>query len=425
VPKPKIIYVLVLTVNPSPLKQIKRLVENTNFGIEIVTLTQFISRSMYNYLSNNLILKTIKFHLRYFISIILLFLFSCHKNFDIIDSLQNDESGQLSIQDAQQWFNKQHSNVNNSRQSAENTKAPNWSHASSLDFEFGEGIVVPLAYQQNYSVSFIKNKKDTKQKPKATMSLNSLNYLVVYKDKDNKYVEQVVSIIPEEEYVLKSNYMKGQNPFDGMIQVRNWEDKLIKGYVYENGKRIGDIVDTKNKKVLLLDCYETSYYLCPPENLTSSGEIINYAGCDYLSTSSACFTNIGSSTGDGGDSGYSSILGFNYLETPTQKAAKLAAKVRTEYREIGKCIQFANALKKAMQSNNISGKFLEVKTNTSNEFIFSSLHPNQAISETGLHVAIRVGDTVFDNVNYNGVDYNSWRNSLDALHGITITPTDF
>lgn len=107
--------------------------------------------------------------MRYFISIILLFLFSCQKNFDIIDSLQNDESGQLSIQDAQQWFNKQHSNVNNSRQSAENTKAPNWNRASSLDFEFGEGIVVPLAYQQNYSVSFIKNKKYTTQNPKAVM----------------------------------------------------------------------------------------------------------------------------------------------------------------------------------------------------------------------------------------------------------------
>ena len=75
--------------------------------------------------------------------------------------------------------------------------------------------------------------------------------------------------------------------------------------------------------------------------------------------------------------------------------------------------------------NNIAGKVLQVKTNVANQNIFSSLYTDAAISVNGFHQAIQVGDTVFDNMNPNGVDYNLWYNSLAAINGFYIITENF
>lgn len=226
----------------------------------------------------------------------LLVLFSCQKTLDKVNPYQTDELEGLSIGNVQQWFDENHRDDMNLRRSEQNTKSPNWNRALYLDFKFGEAVAVPIRYKENYSVSFIKNKKDSQQGPQATMPLNSLNYLIVYKDKDNKYIEEVVSIIPEENYVLKSNHMKKNNSFDGMIHISNWDGELLKGFLYEKGKVIGENLGSVNKSLRvarLLDCYQTDYFMCPSENLASNGEILNYAGCSYMFSSPSTCYNIG------------------------------------------------------------------------------------------------------------------------------------
>ncbi|MBO0950685.1 papain fold toxin domain-containing protein [Fibrella forsythiae] len=362
-----------------------------------------------------------------FIVFFLLGLLSCQNNYDIESPFIKDELEGLSIEGVQQWFNEKHNNLSSLRQSSKNKKVPNWRKSLFLDFKFGEAVVTPLVYEQNYSVSFIKNKKDNTQTPRTTILLNSLSYLVVYKDKDDKYIEEIVNVIPEENYLVKSKRLNNKAPFDGMINVYSWDGELTKGYIYENGKIIGDnlSVNDKNLRLRLLDCYTIDYYLCPSENLTSSGEIMSYAGCDFMFSSTACFNLGGSSASGGGGDTYSDILGFNAVDTPLEKTRKLAAKVPQAFKQNLQCVPFANALKKAMMNSNISGKLLEVRSSSS--FIISDLYNNglTAISTNGYHAAIRVGDTVFDNLNPNGVDYNSWRGALDSSGGITVTSTDF
>ena len=168
------------------------------------------------------------------------------------------------------------------------------------------------------------------------------------------------------------------------------------------------------------DCYETSYYLCPSENVNSSGEITNYAGCGYLYSTTSCFNTSSSSNGDGGG-GYSAILGFFNIETPIEKARKLAASVPKRYQEIGFCTQYSNFLKKQLLMSNILGKVLQVRSNTPNQNILSDLHPQEAISTNGFHQAIQVGDTVFDNMNPGGIDYNA----LGSPSGIKVTSESF
>ena len=114
--------------------------------------------------------------------IILLFLLSCQKNLDSIGILQDIDSNELSIQKAKLWFEQKYNNTN-ARLNEKNNKTTHWEKAYFHQFPFGEGIVIPISYQINSSVSFIKNKKINKQEPKATMAINSLNYLLIYKAK--------------------------------------------------------------------------------------------------------------------------------------------------------------------------------------------------------------------------------------------------
>lgn len=359
---------------------------------------------------SNLILASILF----FISI------SCKKTLDF-NKIEPVNSGDYSqpISDEKEWFEKKYNDFK-TRYTDNNKKTLLWEKSYYHNFEFGRALVVPILFDQNYSVSFIKNKQSNQQNPKTTLPLNSLNYLLIKNDLNNQYTDELVNIIPEENYIVKLQNKKGDVAFDGMIQITDWNNNFKKGYFVENGKIKGNTIDKKSK-ALLIDCYETSYYLCPPENLSSSGEVINYAGCSYLYSSSNCFS-IGSSS-DGGGS-YSDVLGYYYYENPVEKTRKLVAKVPNAYKQLNYCVQFSNALKKSMIQNNIAGKLLQVRTIVSNQNIYYQ-QLNSNISTNGFHQAILVGDTVFDNMNPNGVDYNFWVSNLVSGQGHNITSEDF
>lgn len=78
-----------------------------------------------------------------------------------------------------------------------------------------------------------------------------------------------------------------------------------------------------------------------------------------------------------------------------------------------------------MQANNINGQLVEIRTKINNQFLMSDLNPSAAIATNGYHQAILVGNIIFDNMNPNGVDYNSWYNSLHAPNGFNETKTPF
>lgn len=73
-----------------------------------------------------------------------------------------------------------------------------------------------------------------------------------------------------------------------------------------------------------------------------------------------------------------------------------------------KCKEFANSLEKIMKEEGIQGERIHVKSETG--FVYSD--KNGAISSNGTHDAIRIGDTVYDNLNPNGISYDDWAKDL-------------
>lgn len=78
-----------------------------------------------------------------------------------------------------------------------------------------------------------------------------------------------------------------------------------------------------------------------------------------------------------------------------------------------KCKQFAKNFEQLLLDQKVKGKKICLK---SEALIFSDKNGN--ISETGDHVAIQVGDMVFDNNNVDGVPYNKWLDDLGGTYFI-------
>ncbi len=96
---------------------------------------------------------------------------------------------------------------------------------------------------------------------------------------------------------------------------------------------------------------------------------------------------------------------------------ELAEKVPDKYKENFKCDQFADEMEKLMKESGVSGEKISVQSKT--DYIWSDKYG--VISENGRHYAIKVGDTVFDNLNPQGISYSDWLSDL----GISDLPSMF
>ena len=65
-----------------------------------------------------------------------------------------------------------------------------------------------------------------------------------------------------------------------------------------------------------------------------------------------------------------------------------------------------------MQKEGIHGEEVYLRSKT--DFIWSD--KNGLITKNGEHVGIRVGDTIFDNLNPSGVPLKTWMNDLGVGH---------
>lgn len=95
-------------------------------------------------------------------------------------------------------------------------------------------------------------------------------------------------------------------------------------------------------------------------------------------------------------------------KTDVEKTKELSDEVPDEYKQNYQCDKYANSLEEKMKSNNISGEKIEVTS--SGKYCISD--ENGMISKNGKHWAIKVNDTVFDNLHPNGIPYAEWYEDL-------------
>ncbi len=107
--------------------------------------------------------------------------------------------------------------------------------------------------------------------------------------------------------------------------------------------------------------------------------------------------------------------------------AKLADEIPNKFKQLNMCKEFAASLKDLMMKNNLKGELIDVITN-SNKGMSANIWSDKLgknISTNGTHQAIKVGDTVFDNLNPKGIDFKKWTQDLFSPNGHTITGTGF
>lgn len=97
--------------------------------------------------------------------------------------------------------------------------------------------------------------------------------------------------------------------------------------------------------------------------------------------------------------GWIDPLGLN-----CEAARKAASEVSDEFKKLHMCKQFADELEEKLRAQGIHGTRLDMRTGTGR--IYSDTHG--LIGETGEHMAIRVEDTVFDNLNPGGISHADW-----------------
>ena len=120
-------------------------------------------------------------------------------------------------------------------------------------------------------------------------------------------------------------------------------------------------------------------------------------------------------------------LGWSCDEDNVKKVKELARNLSPKFKQRFKCEEFADALQKEMEKEGISGERVKVKTH-SNHGAYGNIWSDNAkanISENGIHHAIKCGDTVFDNMNPGGIEYNKWVSDLVSPGGHSFSSVSF
>lgn len=94
------------------------------------------------------------------------------------------------------------------------------------------------------------------------------------------------------------------------------------------------------------------------------------------------------------------------------KAARSAARISKTVKCYGKCMQFASRLQQALKRQGIAGIRLRIERQGAK---IADIRGAGTLVGDDIHEAIRVGDTVFDNLNPDGIPYEIWRDSMRFL----------
>lgn len=100
--------------------------------------------------------------------------------------------------------------------------------------------------------------------------------------------------------------------------------------------------------------------------------------------------------------------------------------IAKKYRNF-ECKECASDIVSALKKEGISGQILDIKTNGSKGMSGNIYSDKMAknVSTNGTHRAVLVEGKVYDNLNPDGIDFDSWINDLNSPTGYTLEKTDF
>jgi hypothetical protein len=84
------------------------------------------------------------------------------------------------------------------------------------------------------------------------------------------------------------------------------------------------------------------------------------------------------------------------------------------------CVECAAAVKAALVRSGFHGEVVQLRGRNRRAFMvcFSYHEGVETITQTGIHVAVRIADTAFDNHHPGGMPYVDWLEDFDAFGGV-------
>ncbi len=162
-------------------------------------------------------------------------LFACRK--EVVEDPQF--STILTVSEAKQWFDQNIVSKNPTRTEGDIRsrkqlrKDPDWRRGINKIMRVGNAVVVPLVWESDWTpkLSALGAERITPEN-EPSLSLNSLTYLVMYRDRRGKMQSEVLTAMPEKEWVVGNR----NQPFTGAISIEDWNGKFIRGYKYHKGE---------------------------------------------------------------------------------------------------------------------------------------------------------------------------------------------
>ena len=99
-------------------------------------------------------------------------------------------------------------------------------------------------------------------------------------------------------------------------------------------------------------------------------------------------------------------------------ATRAAARISKSMKCFGMCKQFANKLQSALQKKGISGTRIQIDVRKHGQIISDTVGPLAGPGSP--HVAIRVGDTVFDNLRSGGIPYQKFLDDIGVPDAVRL-----
>jgi hypothetical protein len=108
------------------------------------------------------------------------------------------------------------------------------------------------------------------------------------------------------------------------------------------------------------------------------------------------------------------IMGKNPKKPPPADVAReIADTLPNDVKKFGKCMDFADKLSTALKKKGVNGTIIRLEKQGAT---IGDIRGKGTLVGHDVHEAVRVGDTVFDNLNPKGVPYAQWRESLRFLN---------
>lgn len=210
-----------------------------------------------------------------FLSYVLFTAIGCKKDFQ-------QQCKQLTIEEARSYFEEnvmsnshfQHATVNNKLSPRKDFRIPIWNKAYAIPSKFGsDAIVVPLAYTNPF---FFQSNE--------FYSAKDLIRLVIYRDKNDEYHSELITLLPE-----KGNSTTKNGGYEGFVLIEDWNGNAIKILKYKRGiieTMIKDASATRVESGTWVR-YEMRGYNYSPE----SGDYYGWTEVVYLYVASSDYSN--------------------------------------------------------------------------------------------------------------------------------------